>query len=36
MNQLTFKDVVKMFDELLAKGYTPQEIMGMPLFVGKK
>jgi len=36
MKELTFKDVIKMFDELLAKGYTPQEIVSMPIFVGKK
>ena len=36
MSELTFKDVIKMFDELIAKGYTPQEIVTMPIAVGNK
>lgn len=29
----TFNDVRKVFEELLAKGYTPQEVLDMPLYV---
>lgn len=36
MKQLTFKDVVAMFNALVKKGYTIQEIMTMPIFVGEK
>lgn len=31
---VTFKDVVKMFDQLQKKGYSVLEIMNMPIFVG--
>ena len=31
---VTFKDVVKMFDQLQKKGYSVLEIMDMPIFVG--
>lgn len=33
---MTFRDVSDMFDDLLKKGYTAQEIMKMPIEVGKK
>lgn len=36
MGNLTFKDIMKMFNELLAKGYTPEEIVNMPIVVGEK
>ena len=31
---ITFKEVVKMFDQLQKKGYSVLEIMDMPIFVG--
>lgn len=34
MKNLSFNDVRKMFDELLKKGYSAEEILLMPIFVG--
>ena len=34
MKNLSFNDVRKMFDELLKKGYTVNEILEIPIFVG--
>ena len=34
MKNLSFNDVRKMFDELLKKGYSVEEILSMPIFVG--
>lgn len=31
---MTFKDVIKMFDNLISKGYKVQEIVNMPVEVG--
>lgn len=36
MENLTFKDIMKMYSELLAKGYKPEEIVNMPIVVGEK
>ena len=33
--ELTFNDVKKMFNELIEKGYSPEEILKFPIFVGK-
>lgn len=36
MKELTFKDVIKMYSKLISKGYKPEEIVNMPVTVGKK
>ena len=33
---MKIKDVVKMFDLLIQKGYTVEEILEMPIVVGNK
>ncbi len=33
---MIIKDVIKIFDELKAKGYSVEEIVNMPIVVGKK
>ncbi len=35
MKNLTFKQVIKMFDELMAKGYQVEEIVNMPIEIGE-
>ena len=32
--EVTFNDIRKMFDELLAKGYKVEEVLNFPVFVG--
>lgn len=36
MKELTFNEIRKMFDELLAKGYTVEEILNFPITIGEK
>lgn len=36
MKSLIFKDAIRIFDELLKKGYKVEEIVNMPIEVGNK